>query len=888
MNFESLNRARNATLAVILATGLMMPTAGMAYAADNDSDDTSTKVKDKLNNLFKDEVDDNTPSKSESVYVFANADGSVKNTVVTNWLKNTTEAKNIADITSLSDIQNTEGDETYDANGQSLTWHAQGKDIYYQGNTDKKAPVELKVTYWLDGIETAAEDMAGKSGHVRIRFDYKNNEYSTRYVDGAARTVYTPFMCLTGMILDNGVFKNVKTKHAKSVNDGDRTLVGGYALPGLQEDLDIDGDGLDIPNYFEIEADVTDFEMGTTATIVTTSLFDNVNTEELNDDEIGDSLNELSDAMGKLIDGTDALYKGMKKLDAGGKQLADGTAKLEKNTPALAEGVQQLADGSEQLANGTSELKDGSSQLAGGAAQANEGVDQLIDGNKQVTSGAGNLNAGLKQLKDGTKTSTGLKDALDSLGDEETEGTLIGGANSLEGGASALKDGADSLTEGIGNLSAGAGDLAEGAGSLSEGAGDLATGADSLAQNLPQLKAGVESIGAGANEAVTALGQLQQATSGEKQYLDGASSGLEGVSSALTGASSKLGNASNAKEALGAVNTEGMTDKDIAAINAAITALGDAADAQEALATASGTISGIKENAVDEANKLNTTVSGGLETLSEKLGEAKDGAKTIAQGLGQAATGADKLATGANGLKDGADKVAGGANSLKDGADQAATGAGSLAEGADTLTTGAGTLKNGLDTLKNGTDGEKLPNGKTSEGLAAAVDALSDQIIPGSSQLKSGSGQVGDGLKTLKNDGLTPLSEGANSLAAGAKQVDDGAGKLANGLSDLNNSVPELAAGITALKDGSVALSDGIDAATKGTKKLKEGLTTFDEEGIQKIIDAYNDNIAGLADRLKATAEAGQAYDTFTGKSDSMKGSVKFIYETDPIEVAKD
>jgi len=352
MMIEKLNRARNLALSVLLATGLALPATGLAYAADNDSDDTKSKVKDKMNNLFKDEADDNTPTKTESVYVFANPDGSVKNTVVTNWLKNTTEAKRIHDISSLSEIKNTEGDESFEAQGQSLVWDAQGSDIYYQGNTDKAAPVDLTVTYWLDGVRTAPEDMAGKSGHVRIRFDYTNNSYSTEYVDGAARTVYTPFVCITGMILDNDVFKNVTTEHAKVMNDGDRTMVGGFAFPGLKTDLDLDDD-VDIDNYFEVEADVENFEMGTTATLVSSSLLDNLNTDELDFDEVGDALNELSDATGKLIDGSSELYKGMVKLDDGGQKVADGAGELADKTKDLPKSAKQLADGSSQLAEGT-------------------------------------------------------------------------------------------------------------------------------------------------------------------------------------------------------------------------------------------------------------------------------------------------------------------------------------------------------------------------------------------------------------------------------------------------------------------------------------------------------------------------------------------------------
>jgi putative membrane protein len=98
--------------------------------------------------------------------------------------------------------------------------------------------------------------------------------------------------------------------------------------------------------------------------------------------------------------------------------------------------------------------------------------------------------------------------------------------------------------------------------------------------------------------------------------------------------------------------------------------------------------------------------------------------------------------------------------------------------------------------------------------------------------------------------------------------------------------MPSLSAGIKALAKGASQLSAGIGAATEGTGKLKDGIEQLNDEGIQKIVDAYHDNLDGLSDRLKATVEAGKAYNTFSGKSDDMQGSVKFIYETEAIEIA--
>ncbi|MDO4399359.1 MAG: hypothetical protein Q4D27_00240 [Coriobacteriia bacterium] len=969
MNFEYFNRARNATLALVLATGLTLPTAGIAYAADDDSDDTTTKIKDKLNNLFKDEEESNVPSKSESVYVFSNADGSVKNTVVTNWLKNTKEAASIHDISSLTDIENTEGEETFEAKGESLVWQADGKDIYYQGNTNKKVPVELKVTYWLDGVETSAADMAGKSGHVKIRFDYKNNSYSTEYIDGAARTVYTPFMCITGMILDNDTFKNVKTKHAKSMNDGDRTLVGGYALPGLQEDLDLDADDVDIPSYFEIEADVTDFEMGTTATLVSTSLMDSLNTEEISDDDVSDSLNELGDAMGKLIDGTDKLYKGMKKLDEGGEQLADGTAKLAENTPALAEGVQQLADGSAQLADGLGGAVDGTQQLIAGNQQVDSGLKQLKGDEKSGLTYAANstdklrigsqtIATALDLLRNGGtapdgRESGGLIAAVNALSDD---GQVMNGIDQLQAGAKQLAGGADALESGLGQLQGGSKQLLTGLQALKSGNDQNPGGLEAAYEGLNNMDlSGLEKIEEASKAIADAAAPLQDTVPSQlstaQQDIETATNSVQtmassaqaagesaqGAAGAAQSAGDAAGNAASSAEnaaaaasdlaaALDGVDLSGLSEKDQETVKQAFSnATSAASDAAQSSADAASAAAEAAQQAGAAASDAGATataageVGNGAADALTNTGKALQDTATAAQTTGKAlqdiqqasgnidvaaiSAGVEQLKTGLGAAVTAlGDEATSG--TLINGAATIAGGLGNAKDGATSLKDGGTALDSGLDDLKDGLALLRTGNSKQT-GLQDAVDSLGDEktdgtLINGSTQVTNGLSALGSGLGDAVNAlgsaqdkntllyGTNALDSGLKELKGGLGNASGGATQLADGLSELNDSVPELAAGIKALKEGSEQLSDGIDAATKGTKKLKEGLETFNEEGIQKIIDAYNDNIAGLVDRLKATAVAGQAYDTFTGKSDDMEGSVKFIYETDPIEIDED
>lgn len=113
--------------------------------------------------------------KQESVYVNAAADGSVSKITVSDWLKGANETTGtINDISDLKNISNVKGDETFKQNGKDVDWSGAGKDIYYQGESDEKLPVDMKITYKLDGKEIAAKDMLGKSGKVEIHVTYTN------------------------------------------------------------------------------------------------------------------------------------------------------------------------------------------------------------------------------------------------------------------------------------------------------------------------------------------------------------------------------------------------------------------------------------------------------------------------------------------------------------------------------------------------------------------------------------------------------------------------------------------------------------------------------------------------------------------------------------------
>lgn len=343
---------------IIAGTSVTAATIGATKKKD-DVKDTETTVSESTS------AKDTKTGKDETVYVIANADGSVKKIIVSDWIKNSLNEKNLKDKSELKDIKNVKGDESYVMDSDNMrVWNADGADIYYQGTISKELPVDLKVSYKLDGKAVSADEIAGKSGKATIRFDYVNKQYSEVTVDGKTEKIYVPFVMLTGLMLDNDVFTNVEVSNGKLINDGDRTVVAGFALPGLKENLALDSSKIEIPDYVEVTADVKNFSLTTTLTLATNSLFNEFNTSKLNTaDDLQAQLNELTSGMSKLIDGSSELYGGLTTLLSKSKELAAGVDKLASGTNELASGTAALSAGLNTLVSKNDDLTGGAKQV---------------------------------------------------------------------------------------------------------------------------------------------------------------------------------------------------------------------------------------------------------------------------------------------------------------------------------------------------------------------------------------------------------------------------------------------------------------------------------------------------------------------------------------------
>ena len=679
-------------------------------------------------------------SKDETVYVLAGADGTVQKIIVSDWIKNAMAADSLEDKTELSDIENIKGDESFTLGGDnSCVWDAQGNDIYYQGNIEKELPVQMSVCYTLDGQAIAPEALAGQSGHVTIRFDYQNMQYEEVLLDGKTEKIYVPFTMLTGMLLDTEVFRNVTISNGKLINDGDRIAVVGIAFPGLQEDLAISKEKLDIPDYVEISADVENFEMGMTMTLATTELFGAIDSDKLDLHELSDAMAELTDAMDQLMDGSSQLY--------------DGLCTLLEKSGDLVSGINKLAEGAAQLKAGAESLDSGAAQLQAGAAQLSSGLNTLNANSSSLNGGARQVFSSLLSMANTQLSEAGL--SVPAL-------TIDNYASVLDGVIASLDDTAvyqAALEQVTATVNANRGMIEE---KVTE-----AVQAQVEAEVSAQVTAAVQ-------ETVT-----QAVHENEAQFRAAAIQQALGMT---------------VEEYKAAIEAGLVTQEQQDAVNAAVEAAMQAEiDARMQREEIQAQINAVTQQTVGEqmqSDEIQALIASNTELqVQQAISEAMSSDAVQAQ-LSAAAEGAKSVIA-----------------------------------------------------------------------LKSSLDSYNAFYL-----------------------GLITYTSGVSSAAAGANELKTGADALKAGTSELSAGAAELLQGIQTMKDSAPALVDGITQLRDGSMELSDGLKQFNEEGIQKLIEAVDGDLDGLSNRIRVTADVAKHYTSFSGISEDMDGDVKFIYKTDSIE----
>ena len=481
--------------------------------------------------------------KAETVYAKANADGTVTETTVEAVLK-ARDGATIPDVAALRDIINKEGDEEYTTGADNaLTWQNSGSAITYEGKSDAALPVTTRVTYYLNGVETAPDDLAGQSGRVRIRFDYTNHTRETVTVDGQEYTVSVPFTAITAVILDGDKFSNIEADNGKVMELDGQTAVLGTVMPGLADSLRLTEfeplEDTEIPAYFEVSADVTDFSLDFTATILTPSALDDLDTGDLSDlDDLSDTLDDLTDAADALTDGTSALADGAQALYDGFHQYADGVQGLNEGAEALADGLTQLYSSGTALVDGANVMRDGLSAVSsavgnmtsGDAGSSEESMaamqaqlaptieaygtalvnDVVYDEDFLAALAAANLTedqqkavmgaVGVTMGKALQKETPAMVQGVASTVSGAIMGQMGQGIGQLQTGLDQLASGSDELARGADTYVKAVGQISQGADALAEGSAQLDDASDAMYEGLAELHDGAQELHDGVQE----------------------------------------------------------------------------------------------------------------------------------------------------------------------------------------------------------------------------------------------------------------------------------------------------------------------------------------------------------------------------------------------------
>ena len=678
-----------------------------------------------------------TNTRDEMVYVFDKADGTQDHVLVT--------------------------EKVTDSKGETTT---------NQSTSDKTAPVSIKVTYKLNGVETKPEDMIGKSGKVTIRYDYTNNEKKNITVNGKSQTAYVPFTMITGTLLPTDKFSNVEVTNGKVSKVGDNIIALGMAMPGLKDTLNLKFDGesldMDIPEYFEISADVEDFELDMSMSVATTSTLNDIDTDDFSLAKLEDKMNELQSAADQLTDGT--------------VTLQNGTQTLSDSIPALTDGVNQLNDGASQLKDGIYAYTDGATALAAGAGQLKDGISAYTAGANQLGAGAGQLQSGLKTYTDGVGALNAGSGTLQS-----GLSTYTGGVASAAAGAVSLQTGLKAYTDGVASAEAGASQLNEGIKSIKTAL--IGNVVKELAANSTAYKM---------NSVADLTGKTVMEQAADLQKL-GTALGLSDVTIATD--LSNLGKKSSSEAAtdistyfvkyLTAYTTNIITETYTEAVTSGkpyTPQVSQAGSKDYVYANQLGLLIKAAGN-IGASSALDAVVSNlsNNETINAALKQLTDGSQSLTDGLGELA------------------QLSGNNDTLNGGIAQISAGLAQLSDNNDTLNGGIAQISAGLAQLNDNND---TLNGGI-EQIAGGFSTLNSN----NEALRSGSTQLADGTSTLKSSSVT--------LADGVTQLNDGAITLKDGMAEFNE---------TGIKAITSLVGDDADTAVDTIKeviKLGQNYNTF-------------------------------------------------------------
>lgn len=788
---------------------------------------------------------ESTTTKDESVYVILNADGSVSDVTVSDTLHNEDGFKNYQDTSDLTDVQNLKSDEAVQKTDNGYTWTTDDTNVYYQGKSNAALPLETSISYELDGKQIDPDDLAGKSGHLKMTVNVTNTQKKEYTVNGVTYEVAKPFYTVVGGMFDNETFKNITIDHGMTQDDSSSNIAAAVMMPGLKDSLGqlLKGDLSSLNDYLfdsiTIEADVTDFSSPTMMMAASTDLSalkKEMKEDKLEGTDLFSQLDELDAATQKLIDGSKTLYEGADKLKDGANQVNDGVGTLVNGTATLTDGTSQLAEGGQALV-------DGANQASAGAAALQAGLGQLVSNNDTLVAGANKIADAVlssaqtqlrEQLKDDSITLT-----WDNYAD------VLGKYNNIN------KDMRTQTRNTIrAAVEAQTGPLDESTfnGILYMCASNGCTSEEDIKNVLKLNTASLETASA------VATAQEDAKLIGNDDF-------------------SKIDSILNLALYESTIST---TMNNIKAIDNTVTY----AQAEAVwLATASGQI------ASDDVTAIKKVIAS-IPSDQKLRGISDSAVQATLQGMRKLPAYSDEtIYSGIRGVL----TTIGVTDSTQQAAFVTIAGelhgdATSTSDAFDGASADVATANNVKDMIAAGNteENKSLINGMLN---TLALPELQSELAGVTKQLQDVRSFVA-GLKTY-TDGVQSAYTGSTQLVAGLTALTSGADTLNAGIQKVNTGAESLSSGAKTLKDGTQTLSDGATQLSDGAKTLYDGLVQYNEEGISKLTqNSALDNLQ-TASKLIREMQDDEPYNSYSGISDGTEGTVKFIYKISSVKEAE-
>lgn len=772
--------------------------------------------------VFAQSNDENPTEKTETVYSVLNSDGSISDTIVSSWLHDEDGINNIKETLNLKDVKNIKSNEKPSKDGNTYTWNAKGNDVYYEGTGTKQLPVSVKIRYELDGQEISANDIQGKSGHLKLTISFTNNYSEVKNINGKSIVIHPSYLAGGMLNMSTGKFSNVKCESGKIVNDGTNEMLAFANIPGLNETLSSAGldkvnNQLGISDDVTVEADVNDFDLGSIMVGMT------------NEIDLASELGEIG-SVSELTDGIDQLIEADNQLIDGSKQLYDGTTQLKEQAAPLvgsSDQVRQLSAGAIQLNDGVKALQTGISQYTAGASAINEGINQLY----AIPQGAAQISEGITTYKTQSLVS-GIDDL--SAGLDTFRQQVNAGLSSAD--TKAMMEQLEQA-EGVLNKMSGTLDKDEKIVSgLNQGMKDakvletLKTLKNVKETQLPKLQEAINNQIKTNNNAYTnnkkvVEGFNEDFNSTKKSMLDSIDATITALeaakgttSTSTTSVTDEEGNTTSSETSTTTVNND--------AIDAQIAKLQEQRKQVEALTTTSH---GKLQEFVDMSQTL------------DQLGTLLDGVLVGANSLtGTVESAAENIGILQSDVSDSLDKISVLKSTLKK-------------TDLSSLKTMGKTINDAIDELQKGTSslraGAKL--------VASSVDSLQVQSKAGIDKIKAGTTQLTSNNATL-NGGASALSQATGTLTGQSGTFNE-------------------------MADGLDTLGEAFETLNDGAKQLYEGNEQFKSEGLDQLkekVDLGVGELETLQDVMNEIKAMNKEYASYSGAPEGATVTSRYVFRT--------